>query len=285
MNNVEQRIQQTCDFIANNLDVSHSLDSLSEFACYSKFHFHRAFKAHTGLSLTRYILLLRLRRASFRIAFEKQLNLLEIGFEAGFDSAEAFTRAFQREVGELPSVFRQDPNWANWHQRLHMQPRPTTTRHNMNVAIKQIDTIPIAYLTHLGSPQTVLQTAGKFIEWRKESGLSPVKQSRTFGIPYSDPETTPADEFRWDVCGSVTSSIPDNRYGVKNGAIAAGRYAVLQHQGSHAGLNEKIWYLFDTWLPQNNEEPGNHPIVFEYLNFVFEVDEHDLLTDIYLPLK
>ncbi len=285
MNSLHKKIEHVCEYIEHNLDSPLNLELLSEVACYSKFHFHRVFKAITGLSVQQYVLYLRLRRASFRISFEKNVNLSDIGYEAGFDSPEAFSRAFKREVGQLPSEFRQNADWENWNLRLKKKQARFQKRHNMKIEVVEFPEIQIAYLSHIGSPDSVLKTAGKFIEWRKETGLSPVKTSRTFGIAYSDPETTPPDEFRWDVCGSVKSPVPENSFGVKNGILPAGKCAVIRHQGSHEGLSITIWDAIKNWLPESQEELRDHPIYFEYLNFIFEVDECDLLTDIYLPLK
>ena len=113
----------------------------------------------------------------------------------------------------------------------------------MKVDIIQFDTTKVAYLSHIGPPQNVLETAGKFIAWRKETGLSPVKSSRTFGIPFSDPNTTDPDKFRWDVAGSIEHDVPENRFGVKNGFIQGGRCAVTRHKGSHDTLEKSIYYL------------------------------------------
>lgn len=48
-----------------------------------------------------------------------------------------------------------------------------------------------------------METAAQFIAWRKETGLSPVTKSKTYGIPFADPDQTPADEFRFDIAGSI----------------------------------------------------------------------------------
>ena len=52
----------------------------------------------------------------------------------------------------------------------------------MNVNVIQFEATKVALLEHLGAPENVLETAGKFIAWRKATGLSPVKTSKTFGI-------------------------------------------------------------------------------------------------------
>jgi AraC family transcriptional regulator len=155
----------------------------------------------------------------------------------------------------------------------------------MTVNVVEFPETQIAYLSHIGSPDRVLDTAREFIEWRKETGLSPVKSSRSFGIPYGDPATVPPEKFRWDVCGSVQQEIPSNRYGVTNGVIPAGKCAVLRHKGSHNELSQSVWFLIKNWLPNSGEVMRDHPVYFEYLNFIFEVDESELLTDIYLPLQ
>ncbi len=41
----------------------------------------------------------------------------------------------------------------------------------MNVNIVERPAEKIAYLSHLGSPDKVLETAAQFIAWRKETGL------------------------------------------------------------------------------------------------------------------
>jgi len=54
----------------------------------------------------------------------------------------------------------------------------------MEVKIIDFAKTHVALLEHLGPPEKVYETAAKFISWRKETGLSPVKTSKTFGIPY-----------------------------------------------------------------------------------------------------
>ena len=80
----------------------------------------------------------------------------------------------------------------------------------MDVTITQVEPTLVAALEHLGAPALVNDTARRFIEWRKATGLSPIASSQTYGIVYNNPDTTPADEFRFDICGSVTEAVPDN---------------------------------------------------------------------------
>lgn len=283
-NPYDERISRVCEYINQNLNEMLTLELVSDVASFSKYHFHRIFTAYTGMGVMRFIQLARLKRASFRLAFEKEKRIIDIALEAGFESPEAFARAFKRTFEQSPSEFRAEPHWPNWHMRFDFQMKPYgETR--MNVDVVDFKTTKVALIEHLGPPDNVLETAGKFIAWRKETGLSPVKTSKTFGIPYSDPETTDPEKFRWDVCGSVDADVPENSYGVKNGEIPGGRCAVVRHKGSHDSLSDSIYYVYREWLPNSGEETRDYPCFFHYVNLIHEVEECDLITDIYFPLK
>lgn len=279
----EERIARVCAYIEHNLDKELTLEALSQVAAFSKYHFHRVFSAYTGLGLSRFIQLLRLKRASFQLAFDNHERVIDIAFKAGFDSPEAFSRAFKREFGQTPSQFRAEPAWPAWHAKFDFNvPRGINI---MEVKVIDFPETKVAVIEHHGSPDRVYETASRFITWRKETGLSPVKSSLTFGIPYSDPKTTDPSEFQYDICGSIDQDVPENPHGVKTGLIPGGRCAVVRHKGSHDTLEDSIYYLYREWLPQSGETWRDHPCFFHYLNLVHEVDEGDLLTDIYLPIE
>lgn len=233
------------------------------------------------MSVMQYAMRLRLKRASMQLAFKNE-TIITIALAAGFNSHEAFSRAFKRSTGQSPSEFRQAPHWPRWHHAFAVpnhELEPT-----MDFKIIDFPETRIAYLRHHGDPKKVLNTAGQFIAWRKQSGDSPIATSRTFGIPYSDPNTTPAEDFRWDVCGSITADIAPNHFGVVQGVIPQGRCAVARHHGSHDAIETTVYALYRDWLPASGEQLRDFPCFFEYLNFQHQVAECDFLTDVYLPI-
>ncbi|EAM5652134.1 AraC family transcriptional regulator [Salmonella enterica] len=278
-----ERLRRVCDHIERHLDEPLSLEVLSRMAHSSPFHFHRQFTVWSGLPLYRYIQWLRLRRASWRLAFNPQDKVIDIALDAGFQNLESFTRAFKTAFGQSPCRFRQSPDWLAWHQRVPKL--ALQEQHVMDVKIVEFPPTRVAMLTHLGHPDKVNASAAKFIAWRRETGQSPIASSQTFGIAWHDPQTTPPDQFRFDICGSVHQPIAENDVGVVNSEIPGGRCAVVRHQGSLDSLPESVWYLFREWLPASGETLRDFPVFFQYLNFVNEVAEHELLTDIYLPLR
>lgn len=277
-----ERFEKVFSYIERHLDEPLSVERLSRVAHFSKFHFHRQFSHYAGIGVSAYVRLLRLKRAAYQLVFSRQ-RVIDIALEAGFESPEAFTRAFRQEFGQSPSRFRQSPRWQTWSERYRLPPRPRSEK--MNVKIVDFEETQVAVLIHRGAPEGVNDSARTFIAWRKTSGLSPVKTSRSFGLVYGDPDTTPADAFRFDICGEVTEPVPSNPQGVENGTIPAGRCAVVRHVGSHDRLAESVYPLYREWLPHSGEEVRDYPLFFHYLNLFPEVDEHELVTDIYLPLK
>ncbi|PJA28410.1 MAG: AraC family transcriptional regulator, partial [Zetaproteobacteria bacterium CG_4_9_14_3_um_filter_54_145] len=199
------------------------------------------------------------------------------------ENPESFSRAFKQSFGQSPSQFRKKPLWQPWNEQF--QPPPRQRSEKMEVDIVDFAETRVAVLEHRGAPELVNDSVMQFIEWRKQSGLSPLKTSRTLGLVYDDPATVVPEQFRFDICGEVSSDVQANPQGVKSGVIPGGRCVVIRHHGPHERLGEKIYYLYRDWLPESGEELRDAHLFFHYLNLRSQVEEHELITDIYLPLK
>jgi len=156
----------------------------------------------------------------------------------------------------------------------------------VDVRIVELMPTKVAVYEHRGAPEELMNSVSNFVAWRKETGLSPVSTSDTFGIPHSTPaDTTEKKMFSFDIAGTVEADIPKNRFGVINGVIPGGRCAVLRHYGSHDLLSQTVHTLYRNWLPQSGEQTCGGPCFFHYLNLDPQIEKSQLLTDIYLPLK
>ncbi len=278
-----KRFDKVLDYIDRHLDEPLSVEQLSSVANFSKYHFHRQFSVYTGVNVFHYVQLLRLKRASYRLVFESHVRVIDIALQAGFENPESFSRAFKKAFGQSPSQFRKQPAWLPWTEKYQFQKR--SRGRMMNVEIVEFDETRVAVKEHRGNPALLNDSVKVFIDWRKSTGLSPVKSSDTFGIAYDDPNTTEASQFRFDICGEVDEPIPENLQGVVNKTIPGGRVARVRHHGSHERIDEVAYYLYRDWLPESGEELRDFPIFFHYLNLIPETPEHELITDIYLPLK
>jgi len=277
------KFNKVFDYIDKHLNEELPLERLSQVANFSKFHFHRQFSEYTGISVFKYVQLVRLKRASYRLVFNKLEKITDIALDARFENPESFSRAFKNTFGQTPSEFRGNPAWQHWNEQYKFPIRER--RNNMEVRIVECKSVKVAMLKHCGPPDLLMDSVKIFIDWRKTTGLSPVKSSQSFGIAYDNPDTTEPDKFQFGICGSVTENIPDNPQGIQNSVIPGGRCVVVRHLGSHDRLAESIYPLYREWLPKSGENLRDFPLYFNYLNLMPGTAELDLITDIYLPLK
>lgn len=152
----------------------------------------------------------------------------------------------------------------------------------MKVNIVNFPETRVAALEHLGSPALEHESVIKLITWRIENKLSPDKH-KSYGIHYNNPATTPPEEYRVDLCISVEHEISPNPQGVINKVIPSGRCAVARHIGSRENVTAAA-YLYEEWLPKSGEKLRDYPVFFHYVNVDPDVQEHKMITDVYLPL-
>jgi AraC family transcriptional regulator len=279
----EKRIALVLSHIGSHLEEDLSVERLSQVAGFSKFHFHRQFKNLTGISVAKFVALMRLKRASFQLAFEPHRPIIDVAFDAGFETPESFARAFRNAQGQSPSQFRTAPEWEHWVEifRTHLEIQQAT----MTPKIVEFPSTRVAVLEHRGPVEQLMKSVQRFIEWRKSCAVSPVLESQTYGIAYDDPSTTEPHAFRFDICGSTLSDVPANDFGVIEKLIPGGRCAVVRHLGSTDMIGKTVHPLYAQWLPSSGEELRDFPCFFHYIERMPTVSEHEQVTDVYLPLR
>ena len=123
-----ERVLRALQHIQGHLDESLELDELARAACFSPYHFHRVFRAMAGEPVQEHIRRLRLERAAQRLKLQDR-SVTDIAFEAGYESHEAFTRAFHAMFGMAPLQFRAaQAGGAIMPRRIRRRERTTTIR-------------------------------------------------------------------------------------------------------------------------------------------------------------
>jgi AraC family transcriptional regulator len=282
-------MQRVLDYIEAHLDEDLCVETLRGVAAFSKHHFHRQFSALFGVSVYRYVQLMRLKRASYRLAFREDDPVIDIALDSGYEGPEAFARAFKQRIGQTPSAFRKQPEWVSWQAAYREisnigDSEMKTAFNDDQVKIIDFPATQIAILEHRGDPALIGDSIRRFIGWRKRSGLPP-KTSATFNILYGDPETTPPEDFRLDLCAATQAPLAPNDEGLYSGLIPAGRCAVLRLKGNSDNLKPAIAFLYADWLPRSGEELRDFPVYAQRISFFPDVPESEAITDIFLPLK
>jgi AraC family transcriptional regulator len=154
----------------------------------------------------------------------------------------------------------------------------------MDVKILIFPETKVAAIEHHGSPALEYDTTRKLIAWKIERRLLDQLKYRSYGVHYTDPRTTPASQHRVDFCLSIEDEVGPNPYGIMNKVIPSRRCACARDVGSRSN-NKAAVYLYETWLPQSGESPGDFPLFFHYVNVGPNVRDEEMITDVYLPLK
>ena len=98
-------IQQSLDYIEDNLQTEITAAELAEMAGFSLFHYYRLFQQATGLPVMQYILRRRLLHGVY--AMKQGNTKIDAALSFGFDTYAGFYKAFCREFGSTPSEFLQ----------------------------------------------------------------------------------------------------------------------------------------------------------------------------------
>ncbi|MCH7592763.1 MAG: AraC family transcriptional regulator [Planctomycetes bacterium] len=289
----KERILKALVHIQGHLDEALHLEELAGVACFSPYHFHRVFGGMVGESVKEHVRRLRLERAAHRLKFTDQ-PVTRIAFDAGYETHEAFTRAFRAMFDASPSEFRK------LHRALplpdspsgvHFEPEGSVTEFTpreqgetqMKVHIETVESMRVAFMRHVGPYDEVGETWQKFMAWAGGRGLL-VPTMKSLALVHDDPEVTPPDKVRYDACLVVAENVqPEGEIGCQE--VLGGDYAVTTHRGPYTGLGETYRRLCGQWLPTSGREPRSAPAMEFYCNNPMNTPPDELITNICLPLE
>lgn len=284
----QERFINVINYIEANLNENLDIERLCKISYLSKYHFHRQCSAFFGISVMALVKLLKLKRAAYQLSYRHEKKVLDIALANGYESHEAFSRAFKKHFKVSPSDFRKSPDWTLWHSTydpiLKLRIKVMTETANFNIQIVEFPNISLAALEHRGSPSLLGKSISKFIAWRKEHRLPPSK-SRTFNLIYDDPSVTAPENYRFDVCCAIETPFEEDSRDIVVKSIPAGKCATIRHIGSDDSIGVAINYLYLTWLQGSGFEVRNFPLFLERVSFFPEVPENKVITDIYLPIE
>jgi AraC family transcriptional regulator len=221
----------------------------------------------------------------------------QIAFDAGYESHEAFSRAFKVAFGLSPSRFRvlKQPCWpveaghapSGVHYRngellTHfktMKPDPKREA----ITIQQLPARRVAFVRHVGPYKECGKAWETLCAYLGKEGMLG-GDNLFIGLCHDDPDVTPAARIRYDACVTVDGPFqPQGDIAVQT--IAGGDYAVTTHFGPYEKLSDTYARVFGQWLPRSGREAGSGPSFEVYLNDPNSTAPEDLVTDIHVPLR
>lgn len=306
--NYYERIQQSLDYIEENLTEDITVENCARAACMSVSGYHRMFLSIVGYNVKEYIRLRRLTMAAEELA-AGHLSVLETAVKYGYESADSFARAFKSRMGILPSRMKnasflpESKQFArvNVMEKLFENDGALGDKYPDIKVIRELPSMKVACYTYFGD-QPEDNAFAVLKAWAAEHELALHREGyRVFGYNHPDPENVDSDEtYGYEVCltipGELYEALPDvpadfvrGTYdGVKRCIIGGGKYAVMsvrREAGEDIGPEiMKAWKRFNVWLRESKYTWGCGRYLEEHLGFN-EADVHVGGVDLYVPIR
>lgn len=250
--------------IHQHLDTELTPEQLATVSGFSLHHFHRVFRGMVGESVMGYVRRLRIEQAAFRLQHGKA-EILSVALLAGYESHEAFTRAFKAQWGLTPSAFRD-----------------RETLPAVSVTFRTEPTRSCLALRRTGDYLESGQAWAQLSEWVLRFPDLRAPPHIPFGLVYDDPDITPPERCRYDACWPIVTKPPHAQRPdwLRVIDVPGGTYAVTEHQGPYDTMRESYVGLLGRALPRCNLELAPDPVLEVYLNAPNEVPPDQLRTQL-----
>ncbi|MEF3305919.1 AraC family transcriptional regulator [Paenibacillus sp. GYB003] len=111
----QHHVEKMLEWLEHHFHETFSLQKLADFVFLSPYHASRLFKKHTGMSITDYVNVRRVKEASKLIA-TTQTPVKAIAAQVGFQSDAYFCKQFKHITGVSPSSYRQHLTYFHPHR-------------------------------------------------------------------------------------------------------------------------------------------------------------------------
>lgn len=297
----ELAVQRAIERVVSDLDQALDLLALARAAALSTFHFHRVFRGLVGETPLELLRRLRLERAAWEL-LNGGSPVTGVAFAAGYETHEAFTRAFRAHYACSPSEFRrlrraEGPACAHPTQvelaarsGIHFQPGQVRVPSihldqagpGLAVELKELPELRVATVRHRGPYNRISEAFGRLGELAAAAELVG-PHAAMLALYHDDPEMTPGPDLRSDAAIVVSPGalVPE---GLRIRRLPAGLYACTAHVGSCTQLGD-VWARFmGEWLPRSGHRMGEGPSYELYRNRLGQEPGQAPVTELHIQL-
>lgn len=277
---IDRVVTRLSSAIANE-EALPSVTDLARCANLSEFHFMRVYRALAGEPLGATVQRLRLSQA-VHLLTQTSAPIAEIAGRVGFETPQAFARAFRHVLSISPSEAR---DRYQQHAKIEVpEPQQNTT----NIPVIRVEVVDLqpfraVALRNYGAYADLDQAYARLFAWLEPRGAVETVQG-IWGVPHHDRRDTPASECVFDCCLATPAALdPDDMVTVTQ--LGGGRYARYNSTGSYALLDDTHDRLLRDALPVQGLALVDTPILHEFLNDPESRPEAQLQTRIYIPIE
>ena len=265
-------------YIESHMRDQISLSSVAEAAGVSRFHLARAFAAATGHSVMGYTRARRMAEAAKTLKAGAP-DILSVALSFGYNSHEAFTRAFRETFGVTPAEFRAHPktNSPNLQEPIQMSGNLLDDLDNPRFEEGSELLITGLAATYKGEESA----AGIPAQWQRFVPHMGHIPGQTSGVTYG--VCAMEEDSMTYICGVETSASDEIPDGLTRMTLAAQRYAVFRHMGHVSNIRQTWATIFEKWLPGADVTRANAPD-FEWYSADFDPIANTGQIEIWIPV-
>ncbi|OPA73760.1 AraC family transcriptional regulator [Paenibacillus selenitireducens] len=284
-------MRQAIDYIEDHLEDVIQIDDVAKEALSSRYHFQRMFHALTGFTVTEYIRNRRLTLAAEELV-GTDMKVIDVALKYGYESPEAFTKAFQRLHGVTPLAAKKMNVKLKAFSRISFQIQiKGEVAMNYRIAEEQASIV-------IGKDVVIkydaFQEIPAFVERIWKDGTHDRINEAT-GRPagtllygyYFDFSEDGTKRYLMGTAVSEEGNIP-TEFTVLH--VPTQTYAVFESKEKmtediEIGLEiQNVWKrIYSEWFPSSNFEQVEGPCIEKY----YWVDEHqvDSICEVWVPVK
>ncbi|WP_438447346.1 AraC family transcriptional regulator [Gorillibacterium sp. sgz5001074] len=262
------RMNAAIDYMEEHLTEEIAYRDIAKAACCSEHHFQRMFSFMTDMSLSEYMRRRRLTLAAFEL-YGSTVKVVDLALKYGYDSPEAFTRAFQNMHGITPTAARSSGATVKSYPRMSFQLTIKGVT-GMDYRIEVTPAFQVLGFSHRVSMEMAFaavpgiwskaQADGIFERlWAVGKAEHPL--SGLLGV-CAGGQWGKGEAFDYVLAVVSEDSATD---GMTEWTFPATTWAVFNAPGQPEGLQD-IWRrMYAEWLPASVYEPGDLPAIERYL--------------------
>lgn len=255
MNHID-RINLIIEYIETHLDNNLDLSMLAAKSAFSKYHFHRIFKALLGEQPLKYVERRRVTRAAHDL-LNSNKRIIDIAFDFGFGSHESFSRTFKKWFLLTPSQFRKAKTNIRFENMARIGPLDLRLSQGIakpNPVIIHKPTSSISGYVYSGNDTCAIGSLWEKL-WTKFNDEKIATGSyRFFGACFHDLDMRNNEIFQYYAgieCG-YSIEVPK---GFKTIDIPENDYAVFTHRGPIDIIENTYNQIYRNWLPFSEYTP------------------------------
>jgi len=265
-----KQLNKAIQYLEGNLAGEIDLEQAARIACITADSFQRFFSYMAGMSVSEYV-----RRRRLTLAAEdlrrNDGRVLDVAVKYGYETADAFSRAFQKQHGVSPAVFRKNGGPLKIYPPVSFHIAVKGAK-EMNFQIKNVEEIELYGLSKPFDAQAYpTREALRYAMWDEKSGEE--VPSRLCKGRWNQLGNRAYDGVWYGLWQGGSYFIGREREMVMDAAplecriIPAGRYAMFaSEKGGFAGdeIPKLFELIFDSWLPTSGYRRRGEDIIEVY---------------------